>query len=59
MGKVDQYIILLQTAVGLGDALVSMIKAFAAKDLSAQEFAALEVAWQADIAESARNAGLS
>ena len=58
MNKVDQYVILLQTAVQISEQLVSLIKGYAAKDLSPAEYAALEVAWSADIAESAKNAGL-
>lgn len=57
MTDITPYITLLQVAYQISEELVSIIKNYAAKELSPQEYAALEAAWAADIVESAHNAG--
>lgn len=58
MASVKEYIILLQTVQAIADKLVDLIKDFAVSELSPEELAALEAAWQADIDRTKQNAGL-
>jgi hypothetical protein len=58
MASIKDYIMLLQTVQTVADKLVDLIKDFAIADLSPEELAALEAAWQEDVDRTKRNAGL-
>lgn len=58
MSDIDKYIVLLQVATKLSEELADIIRTFAIKQLTPEDFDKLEAAWTADIARSARNAEL-
>ena len=61
MGNVQGYIAAIAAVQALGEgveAIVEAIKGHAQASLTPEEFAALEAAWQSDVEESARNAGI-
>ena len=57
-GHAQEYIQLLRIALALGIDLVEIIRSHAKDHLSVDDYAALEAAWQWDVEESAKNAGL-
>jgi len=57
-GQLQNWMALFSAAVFLGTEVVDGVKTLARKQLSDEEYAALELACQADVEESARNAGI-
>ena len=58
MNNIDSYVQLLQIATALGSGLVAVIKGYAQRDLTPEEYAELQVKWDSLVDRTARNAGL-
>ncbi len=58
MDNVQAYIQLLDIAVGIGGDLVAIIKGHAESNLTPEQYAQLQEAWDEDVARAKKNAGL-
>ena len=53
------YLALFAAAMAIGTGAYNAVKSFASQTLTPAELAALEAAWEADVVESAKNAGIA